>query len=585
MQGSQIEEIKGRIDIVQLIGGYVKLSKTGINWRGLCPFHSEKGPSFFVNPGRQLFKCFGCGKAGDIFAFIQGIEGIEFGDALKILAEKAGVALKKENPQLRTERQRLYEICDLATAFYQKQLGNGEWGKKAKEYLLGRGITEESIIKWRLGYSPDMWQGLSDFLVGRGYTRDEILRAGLAVQSEKGKQPYDRFRGRIVFPVFDLNGKPIGFGGRVFKEADKKETAKYINTPQTLLYDKSGILYGLFQAKIAVRKENQAVLTEGYTDAILCHQAGFENTVAVSGTALTSRHLQLLKRYTENLLLAFDMDVAGDGATKRGIAMAEAQGFTLKIIDTYKGAKDPADIIVENPEHWKALLDGARSIMQYYFDSAFSRFDRATAAGKKKIADIILPPIKRIPHKIEQAHWISELAQKLEVKEDIVIAQLKTLKSETVQEDEPIPVAVAEAEFKPKTNALQQRRKLLEEKIVSLLLQNADPSALFEEGTMEWYSPELQGIITPLKENPTDTVLALIEEHPAFKHLAETVQWKEEVGSPEELIGEIQLCLNQLKELRTKEKRADLTSAIKEAEHSGDQEKVSVLMKEFNTIK
>ncbi|MCX6722285.1 MAG: CHC2 zinc finger domain-containing protein [Candidatus Staskawiczbacteria bacterium] len=262
---SQIEEIKNKLNVLDVVGSYVKLTKTGVNYRGLCPFHNEKGPSFFVSPGRQMWKCFGCAKGGDIFEFVKEIEGVEFGDALRILANKAGVELKRENPQITSERKRLYEICDLACSFFEKQLGNSTYGKEAKEYLLKRGITEESIKKWRLGYSPDTWQGLSDFLVGRGYNREEIVKAGLAVQSEKGNNPYDRFRGRIIFPIFDLNSQVIGFTARVFpREAGSRPEAgkdaviaKYINTPQTILYDKSNVLYGLNFAKVAVRKNNQ----------------------------------------------------------------------------------------------------------------------------------------------------------------------------------------------------------------------------------------------------------------------------------------------------------------------------------------
>src|SRR3989344_4211704 len=360
MSDSQIDEIKNRLNILDIVGSYVKLSKTGINYRGICPFHSEKGPSFFVSPSRQMFKCFGCSAGGDMFEFVKRIEGVEFGDAIKILAAKAGIELKRENPKLKTERQRLYEICDLSASFFEKQLNGSSWGKEAKDYLIKRGITEESIKKWRLGYSPDTWQGLSDFLVGRGYSRDEIVRAGLAVKSEKGNNPYDRFRGRIIFPVFDLTSQVVGFGGRVFKEQNSKEIAKYINTPQTLLHDKSNILYGMNNAKLAVRKNNQCVLTEGYTDVIMCHQAGFENTVASSGTALTWQHLNILKRYSDNLLLAFDMDVAGDSATKRGINLAEMQGFNIKIIDAYSKVKDPAEIIFENLKNWQDALSKAK---------------------------------------------------------------------------------------------------------------------------------------------------------------------------------------------------------------------------------
>src|SRR3989338_7422657 len=389
MLDSQLEEIKNKLNVVDVVCGYIKLTKTGANYRGVCPFHSEKKPSFFVSPARQIWKCFGCGKGGDIFGFIKDVEGVEFGDALRILAQKAGVTLKRENIKLRTERQRLYEICELACCFFEKQLEQSQIGKEAKEYLLKRGINEESIKKWRLGYSPDTWQGLSDFLVGKGYKREEIVRAGLAVEKENRSDSYDRFRGRIIFPVFDLNSQAVGFGARVFNVKDEKETAKYINTPQTLLYNKSNILYGLNNAKLSVRKNNKCVLTEGYTDVIMCHQAGYENTVASSGTALTQGHLDILKRYSENLVLAFDMDIAGDSATKRGIDLAQERGFNIKIIETYSKNEDPADTVLKNPKDWEKYVAEARSIMDYYFDFAFTSFDKNIPEGKKEIGRVI----------------------------------------------------------------------------------------------------------------------------------------------------------------------------------------------------
>ncbi|PJB98316.1 MAG: hypothetical protein CO078_02160, partial [Candidatus Nealsonbacteria bacterium CG_4_9_14_0_8_um_filter_36_17] len=265
--------------------------------------HSFMTPNFVVG---------NCGKGGDLFGFVKEIEGVEFGDALRILAQKAGVELKKYTPEytkLKSERQRLYEICELATRFFEKQLEESSTGKEAKKYLISRGITEESIKKWRLGYSPDTWQGLSDFLVSKRYKQEEAERAGLSIKNERGSF-FDRFRGRIIFPIFDLNSQVIGFGGRVFKEKDKTEIAKYVNTPNTLLYDKSRVLYGLDRAKLEVRKRENCVLVEGYTDVIMSHQAGILNVVATSGTALTPYQLKILKRYSENLILGFDMDVA-----------------------------------------------------------------------------------------------------------------------------------------------------------------------------------------------------------------------------------------------------------------------------------
>src|SRR3989344_4362758 len=467
---SQIEEIKNKLNVLDVVGSYMKLTKTGVNYRGACPFHSEKSPSFFVSPTRQMWHCFGCGAGSSIFDFVMKIEGIEFIDALRMLAAKAGVQLKRENIQLRTERQRLHEICELATAFYQKQLEGSAVGKEAEAYLLKRGITTESLKKWRVGYSPDLWNSLSDFVVGKGYAREEVIRAGLAIEKEgKTGDSYDRFRGRIMFPVFDLNGQVVGFGGRVFKQVG--ETAKYINTPQTLLYDKSGVIYGLNNAKLAVRKKNQCVVTEGYTDVIMCHQAGFENTVAASGTALTSQHLNILKRYCENLVLAFDMDVAGDSATKRGINLAQEQGFNIKIIESYGSGNeksDPADIILKDPKIWEAAVSKAKSIMDYYVDSAFSHFEVTTPEGKKEISKIVLTAIKRLANKIEQSHWVQTLSEKLGIPEIAIeeeLAKIKDEKSVAPQQTVPPPVVNAISDSK--------RKKLIEERILYLELEGS----------------------------------------------------------------------------------------------------------------
>jgi DNA primase len=431
MISSPIEEIKNRLDIIEVIGSYIKLQKAGANYRACCPFHSEKKPSFFVSPARQIWHCFGCSKGGDIFGFVKEIEGVEFGDALRILAQRAGVELKKytrEEAVFRSEREKLYEICELATKFFEKQLWESKSGEAPRKYLLDRGLKEETIRKWRIGYAPDVWQGLSDFLDSRSYTKQEIEKAGLALTSEQGSF-YDRFRGRIIFPIFDLNSQVVGYGGRVFKDKDNKEIAKYVNTPQTLLYDKSRILYGLDKAKVEIRKKDCCIMVEGYMDLIMVSQAGFENVVATSGTALTPFQLKILKRYTENILSSFDMDVAGDAATKRGIDLAQAQGFNVKVITLPEG-KDPAEAILKDPKVWEESMKSAKSILDFYFETTFSKFDKEDPEGKRGISKILLPVMKRIPNKIVQAHWIGELAKRFRLKEEHIEEELKKVKTE-----------------------------------------------------------------------------------------------------------------------------------------------------------
>jgi len=506
-----------------------------------------------------------CGKGGDIFAFVQGIEGVEFGDSLRILAQKAGVELKRESPKLRTERQRLYQICELTTLFFEKQL-ESKTGQEVKKYLVDRGINENSIIKWRLGWSPDSWQGLIDFLDSKGYSKQELVKAGLAIRNEKGSY-YDRFRARIMFPVFDLNSQVIGFGGRVFKSED---TAKYMNTPATLLYDKSRILYGLDRAKLEIRKKDYCILAEGYTDVILAHQNGFENVVASSGTALTPLQLKILKRYSENLLTAFDMDIAGDTATKRGIDLAQAQGFNIKVV-VLPEDKDPADVISQNPKQFKELVKKAKGILDFYFENAFVQADPKTPQGKKQISKILLPVIKRIPNKIEQSFWVQKLAQDLGVKEAVVNEELNKIKTEKEAlglEPEEIEKAI------PKP-----RKQLLEESLIILILRSKPLIDCVAEEDFDFFSPQTSEIISLLKQGkeiPSD--LSDFFDYLAMK--ADIDKEEDEEDIKEECLN----CLNQIKSLVLKEKLDTISQEIKRAEADKDSSKMKRLMEEFNNL-
>jgi len=580
MLSSPVDEIKNRLDIVEVIGGYIKLHKTGANFRAVCPFHSEKKPSFFVSPARQIWHCFGCSSGGDIFKFIMQIEGVEFGDALRILAQKAGVELKPVNQELKTERARLYEICELSARFFEKQMEGNKIGDSVKKYFLGRGITEESIKKWRLGYSPDTWQGLSDFLVSRGYQREEIEKAGLVVKNEKGSY-YDRFRGRIIFPIFDLNSQVIGFGGRVFGEKSKTEIAKYVNTPNTLLYDKSQVLYGLDKNKMEIRKKNECVLVEGYTDVILLFQAGYTNVVATSGTALTPYQLKIIKRYSENLLTAFDMDVAGDSATKRGIDLAQTFGFNIKVLLLPEDS-DPADIISKNAKDWENILQNSKSIIDFYFDSTFSRHDSKTPEGKKAVSKILLPVIKRIPNNIERSFWVQELSKRLEIKEEAVAEELKKTK---------LSEEVFGLEKEELMNLPQKSRKeLLEERLTTLILRSPENLSYLFDDALCLLSPQICQIICYIKENPdftkainTGQKIETPELSDELNNLLNYLLLKSEIETAGlEIDEECKDCLREIKSLEVKNKLNEISKQIKKAEEAHESEKLDKLLQEFN---
>ncbi|MBL7142169.1 MAG: DNA primase [Candidatus Pacebacteria bacterium] len=570
MISSPIDEIKSRLDIIEVIGSYIKLQKAGANYRAVCPFHSEKKPSFFVSPARQIWHCFGCSVGGGIFDFVMKIEGVEFGDALRILAQRAGVELKrqtKEYKEFQTERERLYEICDLATRFFEKQLAESKTGKEAKQYLLDRGITKESLEKWRVGYAPDVWQGLADFLSSRSYSQEEIKKAGVGLSSEKGSF-YDRFRGRIIFPIFDLNSQVVGFGGRVFKEKDKKEIAKYVNTPQTILYDKSRILYGLDKAKVEIRKNDFCILVEGYVDLIMVSQAGFENVVATSGTALTPLQLKTLKRYSDNLLTAFDMDIAGEAATKRGIDLAQLHGFDVKVIVLPEGL-DPADLIFKDPKAWEEKVKEAKSIMDFYFESAFSKFDKDTPEGKKEISKILLPIIKRISNRIVQSHWIGELAKKLKTKEENIEEELKKIKLEEYSDYlgmEPEEI---------KNLPVKSRNELLEERLVILFLKFPKSIEIIKDECLEDFSPQIKEIMLKMKKG-------LKIDSELFNQLA----LKSEIEEIEEkdIESEIQYCLSETVLIKAKNELDQISQEIKRAEEEKNWERVGELTKDFNQI-
>ncbi len=470
---TEVEDIKTRLSVREVIAGYMPLTKAGVSWKGLCPFHNEKSPSFVVSEERASWHCFGCNKGGDIFSFVMEMDGLSFPETLALLAERAGVVLERrgrrfsdtssndvfsggssstsEVENVGVAKETVFKILNLSSKFFEKQLWDGEGKKKALPYLRDRGLSDESIRAFRLGYALPGWRTLSDFLASKGFSFSEMEAAGMVIRKQSSESStsaeiaggpaniatrsvaggYDRFRDRMTFPILDTLGRVVGFSARVAPGGDDPSAggqAKYINTPETAVYHKSRALYGIFTAKQALREKDYALLVEGNMDVIAMHQAGFVNTMAVSGTALTEEQLRIIKRYTEQLRLFFDMDSAGQKAARKSAEMAMALGFSVSIVSLPSG-KDAAEMAKENV---KALLEAASTpstAPEYFLARSLTEHDAKTAEGKRRIAEDFLGLVRLIPQKIEQAHWVHRLADRIGVAEKTLLALLKTMKS------------------------------------------------------------------------------------------------------------------------------------------------------------
>jgi len=410
----EIQEIKNKIDVADFIGEYLRLMPAGTGvFKALCPFHNEKTPSFMVSPSRGTWHCFGCGAGGDIFEFLMKIENLDFPEALRVLAQKAGVTLSRQNREVLSRKNRLYDLCDLTARYWHKVLMESPRAQEIREYLQKRGISEESIEIFRLGYAVDEWDNLYNFLIKKNFRPEEIFAAGLSIRKERGSGYYDRFRHRVMFPILDHHGRIIGFGGRALK---KDEPAKYINSPQTEIYNKSEALYGLYWAKDEIRKKDLCILVEGYMDVIPSHQTGVKNVVSISGTALTEQQLKAIKRYTENLALSLDMDEAGQRAALRSVELALAAEMNVKVISLPQG-KDPGECATNNPDLWHQAIASAQPVMEYFFSQATKNRDSNKPEDKKLIARNLILKVIQLGNPVERDHWLRQLASHLNVSE------------------------------------------------------------------------------------------------------------------------------------------------------------------------
>jgi DNA primase len=420
-----VRTIKERLNIVDVIGGYVDLKQAGASYKGRCPFHNEKTPSFFVSPERGTFHCFGCGRGGDIFTFIEEQEGLDFKGALKFLAHRAGVELVPEAPERRELRDRMHGAMEEATMFFQRALVENE---EARAYLYKRGVKPETLKSFRIGFAPDSWDAIFTHLSSLGYTPEEIEAIGLIKKSEKTGHAshYDRFRSRIMFPITDTAGRVIGFSGRIFGK-DDAEAAKYINSPETDIYKKSHVLFGFDKARSALREKKRLTIVEGQMDLLLCHQAGYTETVALSGTALTPEQVTMMERLTKEVIFAFDGDSAGIAAAERSARIALSAGMDVRMVELPEG-KDPADVISESTEAWENILSQAPHIIDF-FTARWKKEGSDMRQSALLVSEHVVPLIALIPNALEQDHFVQLTAGMLSTTPDAVRVEVEKYES------------------------------------------------------------------------------------------------------------------------------------------------------------
>lgn len=473
-----VDDIKQRLDIAGVISEYVSLEKAGRNLRGLCPFHTEKTPSFFVFPERQSWRCFGCGAGGDVISFVMNREGLGFGDALRVLAQRAGVALpEKRREAARDERtDRFYAINEAAADYYHRLLETSEAAQVARGYVESRFLSPETVGEFRLGFSLNSWESLRQYLFQQGFTEAEAVAAGLLVDKEG--RIYDRFRGRLMFPICDGKGRVIGFGARALDDS----MPKYLNSSESPVFSKSSVLYGLDRARSAVREQGRVVIVEGYMDVLTAHQHGFRNVVASMGTALTENQIAILKGVTDHICFALDADAAGNAATLRGIevcrnALAETVpgdrgwlgggtqlGAEISIISMPEG-RDPDEVIRENPEVWRELVDGARPLMEFIFEANAAHYDLSRPEGKSQLSEQLLPLISGMRDSAVREYYLTKLSGLTGLSDKVLAGkmaeQFRPVKTKKKPKDLPVQ----------RTRAVSGTGDQLEEYCLSLLLK------------------------------------------------------------------------------------------------------------------
>ncbi len=590
------DEIRARINIDELIGEYIELRPAGhMNFKALCPFHGEKTPSFYVSREKEIWHCFGCHKGGDIFSFVMDIEGVDFPEALRILGKKAGVEIPEFKPRKdQGERDVYMNMHKIAGQVYRKILKDHERAEKARKYLLDRGITDELVDKFQLGFSLDSWETLSQYFKKNGYDEKLLISSGLSKKRKSGSGVIDRFRNRIMIPLNDATGNIVGFTARLLDG----EGPKYLNSSETLIYNKRKVLYGLHLAKLAIRKEKSIIVVEGNLDVIASHKAGVENVVASSGTALTEDQLALIKKLTNKIIFSFDSDTAGFNAAKRGIRLAQKMEFEISVISiSSKDGKDPDDIVQKDPKKWRELVKNPVHIMKYYFDHALKDYNPSSVDGKREFSAFIINEISHIKNQIEQEHWLQKLS-------DIVHVELNVLRN--IIKTDTAPLAnKARIKSKPEVPQKLSRIEKTLSFIIGVLLNEHEHFNHINEVILDEYLiknsrsmiyKDLKLIYTQVKSvDPTqiniferlsekyesqkqDEALGIIRE--AFLKAKELISEL----SPQQVREELDRHVKILADKWQGEQCKQLEALIREAERSGNKQELNELLTKYNQL-
>lgn len=585
----QVQEIKNRLNIVDVAREYIpQMKQLGTNWKALCPFHTEKTPSFMISEDKQIWHCFGCGEGGDVFEFVKRIENVDFSESLRMLAQKAGVVLQKQDPKLLDLKSRLLDMHQEATKFYMAHLWQTTAGKQVLLYLENRGLNEETIKKWRLGYAPQGFDKLSGHLKKAGFAEHEIKQSGLVVVKERGDY-FDRFHERLMFPLTDTHGQIVGFTGRLL--VDKKDQGKYVNSPQTILYNKSYILYGLANGKDEIKSQGKVVLVEGQMDVLQAQQAGFTNVVASSGTALTSEQLDILKRFAREIIFAFDADGAGEKAILRSTDLALKSGWKCLVLLLPPG-EDPDSFIKKEPTGWQHAVSNAQEVMEYFFDHYVATYKLDTLDGKKQIAKALLVLIAKLPDPIDRDFYIQKLSGVVNIAETALRESLPHT-SAGVADERQLEVSIRELSTWQKMSQRYLAWLLVRPQWWQIGIDSILPEMLIGRDEIELYSQYIvyytnntsDWSIVSLQEQRFDEVMSLSETATsllkALRILSEDLQ---NLDVEKDALYDWEQLLKNLQKLYYRQHLQSLQQKLKESETQGNAEISKQLSTEINQV-